>query len=293
MRYSEISKTIYVYDTSNPPLPDRTTEAEIIIKNEKNLSLINWARVNPISQYTLKINDPKSFGLINTSQNNIECFFDDIILSCNLLMRYGAIIIYGANMSKFQTKVVKEKPELPKIEKTGSHTKISFNETIVITDSYMLGCSFKEEIDENEIKKILNIIQNIDLVKSNLKLNDLKKSLSVYRTAVSSFDRLTIFRNFFNTMELACNCDGEDRNSSELSKEIALITNEKKLDIETWIRFNARIKHIDKNSKHEQIYKEGMDNLASWITPIRRTTQKIIISRLNSLPEPRIDSDSY
>jgi len=213
MTYSEISKIIYVYDTSNPPLPDQTTNVEIIIKNGVNLNLVNWARASHISQYTLKISEPKSFGLTNASQNNIESFFDDIILSCNLLMRYGAIIIYSANINKFQTEFVKEKPEPVKVEKTGSHIKISVNETIVTTDSYMLGCSFKEEIDENEVKKILNIIQNVNLVKSNLKLNDLKKSLSMYRTAVSSFNRLTIFRNFFSTMDLACNCDGEDRNS--------------------------------------------------------------------------------
>ena len=281
MTYSEISKIIYVSDTNNPPLPDRTTDAEIIIKNSKNISFNDWARSGHISQYTLKITEPKSLGL--TTQHSIEGFFDDVILSCNLLMIYGAIRIHGTNMSKFQIEYEKVKPKPPITEKDGSTTKIIFSETVRITDSYMLGCSFKEEIDENEIKKILKIIQNIDSSQSNLKLNDLKKSLEMYRTAISGLDRLTIFRNLFSATELACNCDGNDRNSIELSQNISSITGEDESNIEEWRKFNARLKHIDTSSIHEQTYKDGMNKLPSWIAPLRRTTQKIIISHLNSL----------
>jgi len=54
-------------------------------------------------------------------------------------------------------------------------------------------------------------------------------------------------------------------------------------DVEAWRKFNARTKHVDRNQKDEQTYKDGMGDLPSWIAPLRLSTQKIIISRLNSL----------
>lgn len=282
MSISEISKIIYVSDTSNPPLPDRTTDAEIILKNSKNIRLTDWARTGHISQYTMKIVNPKELDLNDMEQSTIEGFFNDVILSCNLLMRYGAMRIHGTSMSRFQTKIVKEKPNSPTIEKNESISKISWNETSTHSTSYMLGVSFKEEIDELEIQKNLRAIQHIDSSKSELNLNDLKKSLGTYQIAISGLDRLAIFKNLFNALELACNCDGEDRNVDKLAKMISSIMHEKESNVEAWGKFNARTKHVDRNQKDEQTYKDGMDSLPSWITPLRFAVQKIIISRLDS-----------
>ena len=194
-------------------------------------------------------------------------------------MRNGAVLTYGAIMDDC---VIKKKPEIPKeprIETEGNSTKIIFQEIIRLSCSVKLRSAFKEEVDENEIKRTLALIQNLD-TKSTQRDNQLKKALIAYRSAVSSFDRGIIFKNLFNALELATNSDGIDRAGDKLSREIVAITNEKINSVTKWRKFNARNKHIDLRQEHERSYEDGMKNMASWILPLRLATQITILARL-------------
>ena len=282
MTIREITKIIYVYDISNPPLPDRTADVEIIINNSQNISLSNSTIEGQISRYEMTITDPKSLGLDDIERNRDNKRISDILLAFNLLMRCGVMLIHGANMHDNVIKYEPEEPKQPKIESKGSSHKITLYDTIRFTDSVKIGTMFKEEIDENELKQILVLIQNLDS-KSTRESDQLKKALASYGSAMSSFDRCTIFKNLFDALALATNSDGNERLPDVFSAEIAAITNEKQDMIGKWREFNNRTKHIDKNPNHDKKYKEGMKEMPSWISPLRLAAQKIILAKLGQL----------
>ena len=282
MAIREIIKIIYVYDISNPPLPDGTADVEIIINNPQNISFSNKTIEGQISRYEMTIINPKSLGIDSVEQNRDNKRISDIILTFNLLMRCGAMLIHGVNMHDNVIKYEPEKPKQFKIERKDGSTKIALYDTIRITESLKIRTMFKEEIDENKIRQILALIQNLDN-KSTRESNQLKKALVSYSSAMSSFDRYTIFKNLFSALALATNSDGQERSSDVFSAEIAAITNEKQDVIGKWREFNNRTKHIDKNLNDDKKYKEGMKEMPSWISPLRLVSQKIILTKLSQL----------
>ena len=282
MTIRKIASIIYVYDTSNPPWPDRTTDAKITINNSQNISLSNWARAGQISSYEMTITNPKSLGLAGVEQNKDNKHIFDILLTCNLLMRHGAMLTHGANMHDNVIEYEPEELKQTKIETENSLTKITSYLTMSLTASVKLRSMFKEEIDENKIKQILVLIQNL-ASKHTRESNQLKKALVSYGSAMSSFDRCTIFKNLFNALALATNSDGNERTGNVLSAEIASVTNEKQALVEGWREFNNRTKHIDKNSNDDKKYEDGMKNTPSWILPLRLAAQKTILTKLGRL----------
>ena len=277
MTIRKIASIIYVYDTSNPPWPDRTTDAKITINNSQNISLSNWARAGQISSYEMTITNPKSLGLAGVEQNKDNKHIFDILLTCNLLMRHGAMLTHGANMHDNVIEYEPEELKQTKIETENSLTKITSYLTMSLTASVKLRSMFKEEIDENKIKQILVLIQNL-ASKHTRESNQLKKALVSYGSAMSSFDK-----NLFNALALATNSDGNERTGNVLSAEIASVTNEKQALVEGWREFNNRTKHIDKNSNDDKKYEDGMKNTPSWILPLRLAAQKTILTKLGRL----------
>lgn len=280
-----ITREIYVHSTTNPPLPDRSVDAEITVSNSKHMILTNWARTSQQTQYTLKILDPKIIGLVNFEQNNIEKFFDDLLLSCNLILKCGAFLIHRADMNPTKVERKKNEPEPPTIEQTENGTKLTFHETVLITDSYHLTMGFKEDIDENKILEILSHIMKLDSLKSSqfLKIQDLKKALEEYKIAVSNFNRIGIFKHLFNSIELATNCDGKDRSGTALDSQVSSLSGISINTAKDWREFYSRTKHIDKDSSDEAKYIKGINDLPSQIRPLRETSQKTILVPLLSI----------
>ncbi len=278
----KIKTEVFVYDLSNPPLPDRTVDAEIIICNKNRLELSNWARVGQISQYTMTITEPKSLGLKNTIQNTIDTFYADLILSFNLQMNHGTMLFHNPIMAQNEIDKEKSNAEQIKMEKIGSLTKITVNETLEVTDSVKFGISFKEELPEKDVIEILLKIQDLNNVKNNnFDVEELKKSFVAYRSACSSFDRLTIFKNLYNSLELAVNSEGSDVSGSKLDEKINSLTNDSLTTIEGWRNFYSRTKHVNITKRHRQIYSEGIKSVPSWINPLRSACKKIMLQRLN------------
>jgi hypothetical protein len=63
---------------------------------------------------------------------------------------------------------------------------------------------------------VLEVIKEIDSFDNITKtpkfqVEDIRKSLSDYSSAMSSFAAIRIFKHLFSSLELATNCDGCDR----------------------------------------------------------------------------------
>ena len=280
----KISRRIYLHSPINPPSTGHGLNVNFNLKNSNYVTMNDWENSLQPS-FTLTVKDPKSIGLIDFQGNNVEDFVNEMILSSNLIMTKAAFSRHNSDSTK--TEISRKKPEAPKptVEDTPTGKKISITEVVTITDSVHITVGFNEELNETELINLLSKIHHLkrDTIQTNLKLNDLAKSLNEYAAAMSSFERLSIFKNLFSALELAINCDGIDRSSSDLDNEIHRITGVSLSRIEDCRRFNARTKHVDRSPQDEQEYKEGLNKLGEKIIYLREAAQKAIIFRLGSI----------
>ena len=279
----QISRKIYVHEVVNPPVTGLSIDVTINIINSKYLVIADWQNETGQQSFNLKIIDPLSLGLQDFQDNNVEKFIDKLLLVCNLVLKSAAFSRHQSDSSR--TKVERETPQASgsQVTETPNGIKIEIHETVRITDSVHISIGFQDELDEAKVVQIMKKLDQLENLKSNLQVGDLKKSLNEYSAAMSSFDRLGIFKHLYSSMELATNCDGYDRSGIELDAEVNRISGIPTTDVEEWRRFNGRAKHIDKTPLEEKLYQETLQKLGEKISPLRETCQKIILSRLPNI----------
>jgi len=153
-----------------------------------------------------------------------------------------------------------------------------------IADSVHITAGFEENLNETQILDILKKLDRLNGTnKTNLQARNIKKSLDEYSAGMSSFDRIGIFKHLYSSMELATNCDGNDRTGSRLDNEVNKIAGTPNSAIQNWREFNDRTKHINRNPQEEKWYLENLSILGEKLSPLRKTCQKIILNRLTNI----------
>jgi hypothetical protein len=108
----------------------------------------------------------------------------------------------------------------------------------------------------------------------------MSKALSEYESAMNVFDQLMIFKHLYNSIELFTNVVGGDRPKAVLTAEVARITGTAVPDVEQWLRFYNRAKHVDKDVKQVTDYVEGVSSLSKTLSPLRHASACMILHRL-------------
>ena len=282
--HDAISQKINVHSPVNPPHAGFGLDIKLNLTNQNHMAITNWD-ASEVPNFILEIKNPVSIELDNFQEHVVDMFMEHVVLACNLVLTKAAFSRHSSDQSHVTINRKKELPIPPKIENTETGKKITFNETVRITDSVSITMGFEDELDENKIIDNLNKIQTVfaDDINSHLKIQDLQKSLREYYSGTTSFEKLGIFKHLYSSLELSTNCDGLDRTGVDLDNEINKISNIDLSKIQDFRNFNSRTKHIDKNSQDELKYKEGMSKLGEKITPLRISAQKVILHRLNQL----------
>lgn len=285
MVVGKISKTIFCHSPVNPPAPGRGVDIEMNLANASKVKFLNWQN-GSVASFTLEISDPGTIGLANSQNNTVEQFIDDFILACNLLLKKAAFSRQNYD-SAYAT--IERKPRAPsppaKVEDFGKMKKVTFTEVVEVTDSWSITTGFKDELDEPKIIELMTKIRKIHSgsTQTSLKTTDLQKALCEYDVGMTSFEGLGIFKHLFSSLELSTNCDGIDRNGSNLDAEANRITGVDIVKIEDCRRFNARTKHIDKNQNDEKEYQEGLAKIGEKIIYLRQATCNCILDRLKNI----------
>lgn len=75
-------------------------------------------------------------------------------------------------------------------------------------------------------------IDSLDsITKTQFQVENVRKSLSAYSFAMSSFSALGIFKHLFSSLELATNCDAYSREGENFDTEVSIIAGIKTADI--------------------------------------------------------------
>jgi len=174
-----ISRTIYLHDPINPPAVGHGVDAKIKLVNSKHLSIENWQKGEQPS-FTLKITDPKTIGLLNFQEHNVERLIDDLILSCNLVLNNAAFSRHRSDSTRSAIERKKKHSPKLKVEDTPSGKAIFATEVMRSTDSFHITIGFEDKLDESEVLELLSKISSLKNgnVHAALKVNNIQKSLS-------------------------------------------------------------------------------------------------------------------
>ena len=281
-----LSIIIHVHSPVNPPGIGHASNAKIKPVNFKYFSIENWQ--DDLSKRTLKITDPKTLGLLNFQDFEIERFAECLILSCNLVLKRVAFSKITIDSTRSVMEREKELPPKPKTVDTTPGKEIIITDILQATDHLGTAVLDNDELDEDKVLELLSKILSIknNNAQSTLNIIDMQKSLDQYQFAMNSFDKVGIFMHLFASLELSTNCDGKKRCAQELDQEVARISGIDDSVINNCRQFNNRVKHKNKNSRQNKEYAEELNKLTSKIINVREIAQKIITFRLNSIVCP-------
>jgi len=282
----EVSGQIFVHDFLNPPTEDRSCNIDLNVINSTGVLTLQKVSPGIQTKYNLNISNSSSIWLTSIDQTCINYRLKDLIVAINLSLRRTCLSIVQSN---YPTTDISFEPSdtKVKIEQTKNGKIVSIIETIRIRDSVHIEIGTQENIDENSslnyIEKIIKINRfNITKTTHESHVN-ISKSINEYENAMMSFNRLRIFKNLFNSLELSTNWDGVDRRGTILDSEISSISLIPQKDIEYWRGLYNRTKHIDRTPTESSDYVEGVEKLTTILPTMREASSKLLINRLNRI----------
>jgi len=278
-----VARPVLLHYLANPPAEDRSCDINIKLLNSSGTLSLTKVSYGFQTRYNLHISDPSMIGLTSSEQRLVERAVTDLVLAFNLNLARTCMskltsepVPTDVRIKPLETRVTVEQTE------EGKH--ITVTETVFLRDSVHITMKSTEEADEEQI--LANSQRIIKLNRFDLKedspreLINLSKAFSEYESAMSTFDRLQIFKHLFNALELSTNWDGKDRCGSVLDSEIASISNNEQSEIEEWRHFYNRTKHIDRTPTHTSEYVQGLEKLTLFLRHVREACKCVILNRL-------------
>jgi len=247
-----ISREIFVHQINNPLGPDLGYNLKILMLNENLFSLTNFVKGYHKTKCSLNITDYNKLDMPN-DQAGIEIFYNKLLLSFNLVLKRFVMLPFDIIYSRVQ---------------------IGSEQISAVVGS-------NESIDENDVSYFFTRINALyQKPTSDIPINNLKKSLIHYQTAMESNMALLIFKNLYNSLELVGDVNGLGLIDSALDAEIASISGVDASKAEEWRRFYNRIKHVDKNTNQLIAFSDGTNNLKDYVKESRVAAQLAIRNRL-------------
>jgi len=280
-----IRRPIFAHDFLNPPREDRSCNIDIVITTPSSKLDIVKETPGLQTRYTLTIDDPSIIGLTSSERAMVDKAVKDLILAFNLSLVRTCLSTVGGDL--YSAEVETKTPETKvTIEETPKGKSIKVVETIVFRDTVYMTIGTKEEISEQQVIANLNKIIMVNRFSprpSLVRESNLSKALNEYEIAMSTFDRLRIFKSLFNTIEFCTNWTGTDYRGQVLDANVAAITTIPQSDIEFWRNFYNRTKHVDKTTLEASTFVQGMEKLPEILPTIREAAKKLIVNCMNQI----------
>lgn len=282
---SAISTPFYVRELANPSTGYR---ARLRLVNPKHLSVEKQGKERC---FVLKVTDPATMGCLpDPQEHGRECFFDDLVLSCNLVLE-RAVISRRTQHSPASSTETENEPRPEAHARDAGMDSISLSEQMCTNEEISHVMQGDVELDEDKISEWLSEILSLRNNDGQAPLNvtNMQKSLDEYRLAMSSFDGLTVFKCLFSALEMSVTYDGHQRRGSSFDHQASCISGIDESEIKYWREFNNRTKHSDRPTKDDRfpddmtMYRQGLGRLPDTINCLRGAAQKTIVSRLKSI----------
>lgn len=280
-----IRRPIFAHDFLNPPTEDRSCNIDIMITIPSGKLNIVKETSGLQTRYMLTIDEPSIIGLTSSEQTTVDKAIKNLILAFNLSLMRTCLSTVGGDF--YSAEVETKAPETKvTIEETPTGKSIKVIETMVLRDTVYITIGTKEEISEQLVIANLNRIVMVNRFSprpSSVGESNLSKALNEYEIAMSTFDRLRIFKSLFNTIEFCANWTGTDYRGQVLDANVAAITTIPQSDIEFWRNLYNRTKHVDKTNLEASAFVQGVEKLPAFLPTIREAAKKLIANCMNQI----------
>lgn len=281
-----VKRLIFAHDFLNPPSEDRSCDVNILLINSSGAISLDKEAAGMQTRYALTVSNPSSIRLSSSDQTAVERIIKELILSFNLCLSRtclstleGDLPSADVHVQPAETKVI--------VEQTPVGKNINIVETISFRDTVHITIGTKEELDEKEALAVLERSLHVNRFElqrtSPIELINLAKALNEYETAMSSFDRLRIFKSLFNSLELSVNWNGTNYTSQDFDNLVASLSNVQSHEVRDWRSFYNRTKHVDRTPADASEFVHGMEKLRSLFPSIREATTRLLVDRLGRI----------
>lgn len=282
MYLSNIEIDIFVHDIMNPPHEDAGSKVILNFQNSMGLiKLVPKSSELNQSHYTVLIIDPTIVGFTSSEQHILQRELDDFILAINLVLLRGCAV---RTRTEFKAaKFVTNHNGSPSIvEKNEKGTSVHIFETIDLRDHVSTAVTTSDTLSESEVidafKKLIKFKRYEG--KMGKRENNLSLALKHFEAAISDFERLFKFKNFYNSLELIINIKGKELRGSDLDKAVSRSTSLSNIYAKEFRELYVRLKHVQRDSKDIATFTQGITKLPQMTLDIRRSLQNLIKAEL-------------
>ena len=158
-----ISKPVWTDNPAHPSKPGSTYSAAINVKNQRHISLENIDG----SRWSLRmtVRDPYSLGLKSGEQIDLDDFFDGVLTACNLLLKEARLSIGTADTSLVDVSLDQPQDDV-QVENRDGNVEVTARLNGGVRFSVKAELRGKDEIDEAQVREVLNMIHAVHAVKN-------------------------------------------------------------------------------------------------------------------------------
>ena len=282
MSLSDIEIDIFVHDIMNPPRED--AGSKVILNLQKSMGFIKLvpksSELNQ-SHYTILIIEPTTVGFTSSEQHILQRELDDFILAINLVLLRGCAI--RTKTEYRAVKFVTSQNDIPStVEKNQKGTSVHIFENIDIRNHVSIDVTTSDTLYESEVIDTFKNLKKFKRYeeKKGKRDNNLSLALKHFEAAISDFDRLFKFKNFYNSLELITNIKGRELRGSDLDKAVSRSTGLSNIYAKEFRELYVRLKHVHRNTKDITTYTKGITKFPQMTIDIRRSLQNLIKTEL-------------
>jgi hypothetical protein len=212
----------------------------------------------------------------------------NLILAINFSLKRACVSLASSSVSNI-TIVPKADPNVSvgRVIKNGPETQINIRHSFSIQSYATKAVVGNETFDEIEILRIFKIIQGFSLfhfsyVSNQMAISksNIEHALREYTGAMKATDRLSKFKQLYNSLEFAVNSDGNEVIGEDFKKEVMRLTNKSEQTITKWHQLYMRSKHVSRESIEIRTFLQGERDISTIIPELKIACQEVILKKL-------------
>ena len=293
MPLSQFSFKAYAHLPVNPPSPQLVGfDIDLNLTNTTNVFQMQKVKSGAMTEYNVRVVDPRRIGVESDDQTALARACQNFALGANLTLTNSALSIIRFESNKPEVITV---PSEIRVEEANGSSRVFVNASVGIRTEVTLVLGQKEDLDERKTVEVIQKVNRINRFSLPSATDSagatLINALHEFEAAMSSLDRLLMFKHLYNSLELTANADGRDRGGSDLDARILsviqacgapslILSRVDAAGIANWKGLYNRTKHIARDEADVRTFVSGMESLPIYIELMRPCCARTLVQVL-------------
>ncbi len=275
-----ISAHVYTDDPAQPSGPGHTYKATINVANQHHMFVKGGDSVEKIV-----IREPRVLGMVSGEQKDRHEFVERVLIACNLLLKRARLSIHPAGTANADFAPDKTKSGDATVEYGPDGPVITVRDTISITESFSIGVTTTDELDETEVRDVLGMIYAIfNDQNPYTKVDNMRAALTRYDEGIRAHDRETVLKGLYAAADTAVNFDkveNGEKKGEELDSEMRKLGDDQTIEIDKIRKAVNTLKHAASEKQLQD--RPDAEAVYKYVRALRPVSSRIIRCRLEEL----------